>query len=120
MRIPGPDHPIAIAPAGVRVTVIVAGQAMASSLRALVLEEADYPPVYYLPPEDVAMDLLEASDRTTHCPYKGDASYYSIPLLGDLGADAVWSYADPYPAVAAIAGHLAFYPDRAGIVLGEV
>lgn len=120
MRIPGPDHPITVSPAGARVTVIVAGEALAQSDRALVLDEAGYPPVYYLPPADVAMDLLESSNRTSYCPYKGTARYFSIPLLGEIGADAAWSYADPYPAVAGIAGHLAFYPDRAEIVVEEV
>lgn len=120
MRIPERNHPITIAPAGVRVTVLVAGEAVASSDRALVLDEADCPPVYYLPREDVAMDLLEASGRTTCCPCKGIATHYSIPLVGALGADAAWSYADPSPAVAAIAGHFAFDPDRAAIVLGEI
>jgi uncharacterized protein (DUF427 family) len=120
VHIPDRNHPITIAPAGVRVTVVLAGEAVASSDRALVLDEAGCVPVYYLPREDVAMHLLEASGRTTSCPYKGLASHYSIPLVGELGADAAWSYVEPQPVVAVIAGHLAFDPDRATIMLGEV
>lgn len=119
MKIPGPDHPIAIAPADGRVTVRAGGAVIASSDRALALREADYPPVLYIPRADVALDRLQRTGHATHCPYKGDCAYFSVPDAGARGTNAAWSYEAPYPAVAAIAGHLAFYPDRVdGIDVG--
>lgn len=112
VKIPGPDHPIAITPTEGRVTVTVAGRIIADSRRALTLREASYPAVQYIPREDVAMDLLEATDHATYCPYKGECSYFSIPSGGERAVNAVWSYQEPYDAVAEIKGHLAFYPDR--------
>ena len=119
MKTPGPDHPIAIAPAGRRVTVRAGGTVIAASDRALALREADYPPVLYIPRADVAMDRLRRTDHATHCPYKGDCAYYSVADAGARGTNAAWTYEAPYPAVAAIAGYLAFYPDRVdGIDVG--
>ncbi len=112
IRIPGPDHPIAIEANSERVTVIVAGRVIADTVNALTLREASYPPVHYIPRADVDMSLLEPTDHLTHCPYKGDASYLSIPVGGAGSANAVWSYEHPHAAVAAIRDHLAFYPDR--------
>lgn len=112
MKIPGPDHPITIAPNPNRVRVLLGGQAVAETTRALTLREASLPAVQYIPREDADMALLARTDHTTHCPYKGDAAYYSIRAGGRTAGDAVWTYEHPYPAVAAIAGHLAFYPDR--------
>jgi uncharacterized protein (DUF427 family) len=109
---PGPNHPITIEPAGRRVTVTVAGATVAASDRALLLREASYPPVIYIPREDAKMDLLMRTTHSSHCPYKGNASYYSIPAGGDRSSNAVWTYEAPYEAVAAIRDHLAFYPDR--------
>ena len=118
-RIPGPDHPITIEKTGVRVVARVGGQVVADSTRALTLREAAYPPVQYLPLDDVDPALLAPSDTGTYCPYKGDASYYSLVLPGTELTDAVWSYREPYPSVAEIAGHVAFYPDRVEVVVGE-
>jgi uncharacterized protein (DUF427 family) len=112
MKLPGPDHPIAIEPNPKRVVVTVAGRVVADTRRALSLREANYPPVQYIPREDVDMSLLEPTDRRTYCPYKGDCSYFSIPLAGQRGVDAVWTYEDPYDSVEAIEAHLAFFPDR--------
>jgi uncharacterized protein (DUF427 family) len=112
MKVPGPDHPIAIAPTAGRVTVTVAGKQVASSSRALTLKEASYPGVQYIPREDVDMSQLTRTTHQTYCPYKGDCSYYSITAGGDRGVDAVWSYESPYEAVAQIRGFLAFYPNR--------
>ena len=112
MREPGPDHPIAIEPNPNRVVVRFSGRVVADTTRALTLREASYPPVLYVPREDADMALLERTTRSTHCPYKGDASYYSVKVDGRTAGDAVWSYEEPYPAVAAIRGRLAFYPDR--------
>lgn len=109
---PGPDHPITIAPLGRRVTVTVAGQVVAESDRALLLKEASYPPVAYIPREDARMELLERSDHSTYCPYKGTASYYGIPSGGARSANAIWTYEEPFAAVSEIKDHLAFYPDR--------
>jgi uncharacterized protein (DUF427 family) len=112
MKIPGPDHPITIAPNPNKVRVVFAGQVIAETDRALTLKEASYPPVQYIPREDARMDLLQRVSHTTHCPYKGDAAYYSIAAEGKTAANAVWTYEQPYPAVASIEGKLAFYPDR--------
>jgi uncharacterized protein (DUF427 family) len=112
IRIPGPDHPITIMPEPSRVVVTVAGRVVADSKRALSLKEAVYPPVLYIPREDAHMELLERSELTTYCPYKGECNYFSIPLGGARSRDAVWSYEHPYDSVAAIRNHLAFYPDR--------
>jgi uncharacterized protein (DUF427 family) len=112
MKVPGADHPITVTPTKGRVQVKYGGQVIADSTRAVTLQEASYPPVQYIPREDAKMAFFEATTRTTHCPYKGDASYFSLKA-GDKRADnAVWSYVEPYPSVAGIAGHLAFYPDR--------
>jgi uncharacterized protein (DUF427 family) len=109
MKIPGPDHPIAIARTSGRVVVKAAGGTLADTREALGLREASYPAVQYVPRKDADMSLLERSDHTTYCPYKGECSYYSIK---GGPANAVWTYEHPYDAVAEIAGHLAFYPDR--------
>jgi uncharacterized protein (DUF427 family) len=116
-RIPGPDHPITIEPTGARVVARVGPQVVADTTRALALREANYPPVQYIPLEDVNQALLTASATQTYCPYKGDASYYSITADGGH-PDAVWSYREPYDAVAGIAGHVAFYADQVDIVVG--
>ncbi|GGF10157.1 hypothetical protein GCM10011611_14650 [Aliidongia dinghuensis] len=111
-KIPGPDHPITIERNPARVTVTLAGRVVADTTEALTLREATYPAVLYIPRRDVDMTLLERTDHATYCPYKGDCAYYSIPLGGDRSVTAVWTYEQPYPAVAEIAGHLAFYPNR--------
>ena len=118
VRIPGPDHPITIERNPKRVVVTVAGRVVADTREALTLREAHYPPVQYIPRKDADMSLLERTDHETYCPYKGECRYYSIPLGGEAAANAVWTYETPYPAVARIEGHLAFYPDR--VVIGEL
>src|SRR5256884_1631881 len=112
IRIPGPDHPISIQDNPARVVVSVAGQVIADTRNALTLREADYSPVQYIPREDVDLSQLERADHATYCPYKGDSSYYSISARGKKSVNGVWTYEDPYPAVAQIKGHVAFYPDR--------
>ena len=111
-KTPGPDHPITIASAGSRVRVTVAGTIVADSREALALREATYPPVLYVPRKDVDMAALARTEHSTYCPYKGDASYYSVPAGGESAKNAVWSYEAPFDAVAAIKDHVAFYPDR--------
>jgi uncharacterized protein (DUF427 family) len=110
IKIPGPDHPITISPAGGTVRVTVAGRIVAESTRALRLEEKGYPPVYYLPRNDVEMSLLVRTTYNTYCPYKRNATYYSIPIGGTRSENAVWTYEEPYEAVASIKELLAFYP----------
>lgn len=112
VKIPGPEHPITIEPTRARVVVSVGGVVVADSTRALTLTEAAYSPVQYIPREDVDMTQLEASAHTTYCPYKGDCAYFSLPAGGERSGNAVWTYPQPFDAVAAITGYLAFYPDR--------
>jgi uncharacterized protein (DUF427 family) len=112
VKIPNSEHPITIEPNESRVRITVGGRVVADTTRALTLRESDYPPVLYIPRDDVDMSLLERSDNQSYCPYKGDAAYYSIALGGGRGENAVWTYEAPYDAVAEIKEHLAFYPDR--------
>ena len=109
---PSAKHPITIESNPARVVVTVAGHTVADSERALTLREGSYAPVQYIPLDDVDQTLLQASEHTSYCPFKGDASYYSVTAGGERSRDAVWTYREPYPAVAQIAGHVAFYPDR--------
>jgi uncharacterized protein (DUF427 family) len=106
------DHPIVITAAPQRVRVTFAGHVVADTNRALSLAEASYAPVMYIPREDVDLATFERTSHKTHCPYKGDASYYSIHVGGRTAQNAVWSYEEPFEAVAAIAEYMAFYPNR--------
>jgi uncharacterized protein (DUF427 family) len=112
VKIPGREHPITITSSADHVVVRSGEATIADSRSTLVLREAGYPPVRYIPIGDVDRSQLAASELTTYCPYKGDASYYSITAHAERGTDAVWFYDDPYPAVAEIKGHVAFYSDR--------
>ena len=118
VRQPTADHPITVEPTGKHVTVRVNGEVVADTDNALTLQESTYPAVQYVPISDVAQDVLKPSDTTTYCPYKGDASYYHVTTAaGDTVEDVIWTYEQPYPAVGDIAGHVAFYPDKAEIVV---
>jgi uncharacterized protein (DUF427 family) len=119
IKIPGPDHPISITRNPRRVIVTLAGKVVADTREALTLREASYPPVQYIPRRDVDMALLARTDHATYCPYKGEASYYSLPLGGARSVNAVWTYESAHPAVAAIQDHLAFYPDRVDGIVEE-
>jgi uncharacterized protein (DUF427 family) len=112
MKIPGPDHPISIDVNSSRVVVKVGGKVIADTRNALTLREASYPAVQYIPRRDVDMTALTRSEHTTYCPYKGDASYYSIPAGGNRSLNAVWTYETPFEAMAQIKDYVAFYPDR--------
>ena len=112
IRIPGPDHPITISPVDGTVRVTLAGKIVAESTRALRLEENGYPPAYYLPRNDADMSLLVRTQHFTYCPYKGDCTYYSIPIGEAKSENAVWTYEKPHEAVADIKEYLAFYPSR--------
>jgi uncharacterized protein (DUF427 family) len=112
IRIPGPGHPITISQAENRVRVTVAGRIVAESARALRLEEKGYPPVFYLPRNDVDLSLFARTTHYTYCPYKGDCTYYSIPTGGSRSENAVWTYERPHEAVASIKEYLSFDPSR--------
>ena len=114
---PGPQHPITVEPTSARVVVTAGDTPVASTTAALALQEASYPTVYYVPLADVRAEVLRPSDHTTYCPYKGDASYYSIATPDGELTDAMWRYVEPYPAVAAIAGHVAFYANRVNVTV---
>ena len=118
VKIPDATHPITVRPTAGRVRVSVGGAQVADSVRALSLAESTYPVVQYLPIEDVDPALLRPSATTTYCPYKGEASYYSVATPdGATHADLVWTYEHPYDAVAGIAGHVAFYANRADVTV---
>ncbi len=112
VRTPGSDHPISIERNPVRVVVSVGGRVIADTRNALTLREASYPPVQYIPIEDVDSSQLKRTDHATYCPYKGDCNYYSVLAGGQKSVNAVWSYENPFPAVTQIKGHVAFYPER--------
>ena len=112
IMMPGPDHPITIAPNRNRIIVTVAGNVIADTTDALTLREASYPAVWYVPRKDVDIAALVRSATTSWCPYKGEASYFSVVGGGERAIDAIWSYETPHQAVAAIGGYLAFYRDR--------
>lgn len=112
VKIPGPDHPITIFPTVGRVVVTVGGRIIAESRKALTLTEASYPPMFYLPRHDVDMKQLHVTLMSSYCPFKGEASYYSIAAGGEKSINAAWSYEDAYDSVRVINGYLAFYADR--------
>src|ERR1700744_880423 len=112
VKIPGPDHPITITKNPKRLVVTLGGNVIADTTHALILKEASYPAVQYIPRADADMALLTRTGHSTYCPYKGDASYYSIPSGGERSVNAVWSYENPHDAMAQIKNYLAFYPDR--------
>jgi uncharacterized protein (DUF427 family) len=116
---PGPEHPITIEANPARVVVSVGGRVLADTKDALTLREAGHEPVQYLPLGDVDVSLLERTDHATYCPYKGDCSYYSIPIGGERSVNAVWTYEAPFGAVAEIKDRVAFYPDRVDAIVED-
>jgi uncharacterized protein (DUF427 family) len=115
MKLPGPDHPITITANPRRVRISAGGVVIADTTHALTLKEASYPAVQYVPRKDANLALLARTDRVTHCPYKGDANYFSIKADGKTIENSIWTYETPFPAMAEIFGHLAFYPDKVKI-----
>ena len=115
MKLPGSDHPIAITPAKGRVVVRFAGEVIADTRHALELRESTYPAVLYIPRADAVMTHFARTQHSTHCPYKGDASYFDLGAGGKTAPNAVWSYETPYPAMAEIRDHLAFYPQHVSV-----
>ena len=106
-----PEHRVETKRAGVRVQVIFNGEVIADSEDAIQLEESGYAPVFYLPRRDVKMELLSRTTHRTHCPFKGDASYFTLSN-GRTSENAAWGYEQPYDEVSVIKERLAFYPDR--------
>ena len=106
------DPEITIAPNPRRVVVKLGGRVIADSRRALVMRARDAAPSLYIPREDVAMSSLTLTSHQTRCPYKGDASYWTIRSGDRLSENAVWSYETPFASMAQIKGYLSFYPDR--------
>ena len=120
IKVPGADHPISIERNPGRVAVSVAGQVIADTHSALTLREADYPAVQYIPREDVDLSQLKRTNHATYCPYKGDCNYYTVSVGGEMSVNAAWTYENPYPAVAQIKGHVAFYPDRVDEIAEQI
>lgn len=119
VKIPDATHPITISPTAGHVTVRVGGTTVAESDRALSLAEASYLVVQYIPIADVHQELLRPTAAESYCPFKGEASYYTLTTPdGRTETDLIWTYEHPYDAVAQIAGHVAFYADRADITIG--
>lgn len=118
IKTPGPDHPITVEKNPARVVVRAGDQVVADTTAALSLREADYPAVQYIPLADVREGVLKDSDTVTYCPFKGDASYYTLVTADGELTDAIWTYREPHPAVAEIAGHVAFYPNKVSITEG--
>lgn len=110
-----PGHLLRLMHAGRRVRVRFNGELLADSTRALELFEGEYAPVFYLPREDVKMDLLTPTESVTWCPFKGEASYWSIDAAGTDGQDAVWSYEDPFVEMADLQNYMSFYPNKVEI-----
>ena len=112
-----PGHSISILLSDAHVEVRLAGETLAATDRAVVLHETGLPPRFYLPRGDVRMDLLRPTSFHTTCPFKGEASYWSMDIDGQTHDGIVWSYESPLPAVAEITGMMAFYPDRAQVTV---
>jgi uncharacterized protein (DUF427 family) len=111
-----PDHSVVVTPFKGRVVVETNGEVLVDTEHALLLKEANYPAVYYLPRSDARMEHLVPTDKHTRCPFKGEASYFSVQGGTE---NAVWSYEHPYDEVMSIREHLAFYPDRVSSIKVE-
>ncbi len=114
---PSAKHPITVEPTQGRVVVRIGDTVVADSRAALTLQESTYAAVQYIPMADVDQGLLRRTDTSTYCPFKGDASYYSVETPGGTVNDVIWTYEKPYAAVAEIADHVAFYTDRAQVTV---
>ncbi len=118
-RAPGfasnPDYRITVEPFDGVVTVSFSSAIIAASKNAKVLKETNHPDVFYIPFEDIYFDLLRRSETSSHCPYKGDASYWNVTAVGETEPDVMWAYEHPYEEMLAIRDHGAFYPDKVRI-----
>jgi uncharacterized protein (DUF427 family) len=112
MSAPGHAHAITIEKNPNRITVTFNGTVLADTQSALVLKEGPLPPANYIPREDVQMSYLQRTDHSTHCPFKGDASYFSVSVNGKTAENAVWTYEAPIDSVAQIKDYVVFYPEK--------
>lgn len=110
------DANITISKAEKQLKVLLDGELILQSANALALKEGSYPVRYYFPRADIGAELLSASDHTSHCPYKGDASYHHLKGANAMAQNAVWYYPDPCPLVEQVQDHLSFWGDRIEIV----
>jgi uncharacterized protein (DUF427 family) len=107
-----PAHRVELTPGPANLIVTFAGRSIVETSDAITVQETGYPPVYYVPRSALREARLEKTSRTSHCPFKGEASYFTLRLGDEVATDAVWSYERPYDEVAPLAGYLAFYPDK--------
>lgn len=114
-----PQHRITLEPAPSRVRVLFGGEAIADSRSALILREANYPPVYYIPIGDIRPDAIEPTQHSTYCPFKGEASYWSLSAGGKHADNALWAYLSPYDEVAQIKSYAAFYSSKVDAIETE-
>ena len=114
-----PDYAVTITPYSGRVIIRHHGRVLADSSRAMRIDETKHSPVYYLPRDDVRMELLEPTELSTYCPFKGHASYWSLRLGDQLEENVVWSYESPFPEVEGLKSYLAFYGDRTELELQD-
>ena len=115
MKLPGPDHPITLSANPKRLRVRYNGHVIGDSERVLTLQESTYPPVQYFPRDDLEMSFFTRTEKTTYCPYKGEAHYFTLLMDGVFADNAVWTYENPYPAMDAIRELVAFYPNQVEI-----
>ncbi len=114
-----PDHKIVLEPSKQQIRILLGGECIADTSKALVMTEGDYPAVYYIPRADIRESLFAKTDHSTYCPFKGHATYWTIDAAGQQSENAAWSYETPYDEVTKIAGHLAFYPGRVDAIKTE-
>ena len=107
-----PDRVMEYTSAGKRVRVTFGDETIVDTEAAIALQEADYPIAYYVPRDEVRMDLLHRTDHSTHCPFKGDASYWTIEAAGKSAENAVWSYETPFDEAEVIREYMAFYGSK--------
>jgi uncharacterized protein (DUF427 family) len=110
-----PGYRITVEPFDGVVTVTFSDAIIASTDKALALKEGDYPPILYIPFKDIYFELLRRTDTSTHCPYKGDASYWGVSAVGEFEKDIMWAYESPYDEMQRIRNYGAFYPDKVRI-----
>jgi uncharacterized protein (DUF427 family) len=104
-----PAHRVDLKPAGQRIRVVLGGETLADSRNATLVEETGYGPVYYFPRADVRMEMLERTQHSSYCPYKGTAAYWTLKAASQNALDAVWTYETPYDEALALKGLVSFW-----------